>query len=57
MSENEYGILSIVPIDFKNPSDSSRIYLTGLSMGGWGAWNLALLILKCSPLWCLSPDL
>jgi hypothetical protein len=19
-------------------------------MGGWGAWNLALLILKCSPL-------
>ncbi|MGO4773271.1 prolyl oligopeptidase family serine peptidase [Flavobacterium sp. W22_SRS_FK3] len=21
--------------------DSNRIYLTGLSMGGWGAWNLA----------------
>ncbi|RYJ44325.1 prolyl oligopeptidase family serine peptidase [Flavobacterium beibuense] len=24
-----------------NNIDSSRIYLTGLSMGGWGAWNLA----------------
>ena len=21
--------------------DTSRVYLTGLSMGGWGAWNLA----------------
>jgi predicted peptidase len=34
----------------ENAIDSNRIYLTGLSMGGWGAWNLALLILKCSPL-------
>jgi predicted peptidase len=44
--------ISIVPIDFKIKSaiDSNRIYLTDLSMGGWGAWNLALLILKCSPL-------
>lgn len=24
-----------------NNIDSKRIYLTGLSMGGWGAWNLA----------------
>ncbi|MFL9845145.1 carboxylesterase family protein [Flavobacterium rhizosphaerae] len=24
-----------------NNIDESRIYLTGLSMGGWGAWNLA----------------
>jgi predicted peptidase len=34
----------------ENAIDSNRIYLTDLSMGGWGAWNLALLILKCSPL-------
>jgi predicted peptidase len=25
----------------ENAIDSNRIYLTGLSMGGWGAWNLA----------------
>ncbi len=25
----------------ENPIDPDRIYLTGLSMGGWGAWNLA----------------
>lgn len=25
----------------ENNIDSSRIYLTGLSMGAWGAWNLA----------------
>ncbi|WP_415060926.1 prolyl oligopeptidase family serine peptidase [Flavobacterium sp.] len=25
----------------ENPIDNSRIYLTGLSMGAWGAWNLA----------------
>ena len=24
-----------------NNIDEKRIYLTGLSMGGWGAWNLA----------------
>src|SRR3970040_1570173 len=25
----------------ENKIDDNRIYLTGLSMGGWGAWNLA----------------
>lgn len=25
----------------ENNVDQNRIYLTGLSMGGWGAWNLA----------------
>ncbi|MCR5862107.1 prolyl oligopeptidase family serine peptidase [Flavobacterium sp. J372] len=25
----------------ENSVDQNRIYLTGLSMGGWGAWNLA----------------
>lgn len=25
----------------ENPIDTNRIYLTGLSMGGWGTWNLA----------------
>jgi predicted peptidase len=25
-----------------NNIDEKRIYLTGLSMGGWGAWNLAI---------------
>ena len=25
----------------KNEIDTNRIYLTGLSMGAWGAWNLA----------------
>lgn len=25
----------------ENPIDQQRIYLTGLSMGGWGVWNLA----------------
>ncbi len=25
----------------ENPIDTCRIYLTGLSMGAWGAWNLA----------------
>ena len=25
----------------ENSIDRNRIYLTGLSMGGWGAWNLA----------------
>jgi predicted peptidase len=25
----------------ENPIDSNRVYLTGLSMGAWGAWNLA----------------
>ncbi|WP_035663730.1 prolyl oligopeptidase family serine peptidase [Flavobacterium sp. ACAM 123] len=31
----------ILKIQKENTIDSSRIYLTGLSMGGWGAWNLA----------------
>lgn len=26
----------------ENNIDTNRIYLTGLSMGGWGAWDLAL---------------
>ncbi len=33
----------ILKIQKENPNiDASRIYLTGLSMGGWGAWNLAI---------------
>lgn len=44
--ENEYWneeILYrlILKIQKENNIDSSRIYLTGLSMGAWGAWNLA----------------
>jgi predicted peptidase len=31
----------ILKIQKENTIDSNRIYLTGLSMGGWGAWNLA----------------
>lgn len=31
----------ILKIQKENNIDASRIYLTGLSMGGWGAWNLA----------------
>ena len=31
----------ILKIQKENNIDSSRIYLTGLSMGAWGAWNLA----------------
>jgi predicted peptidase len=31
----------ILKIQKENNIDSNRIYLTGLSMGGWGAWNLA----------------
>jgi hypothetical protein len=42
MSDNEYWDAGgLIPFDFKNPKenniDSSRIYLTGLSMGAWGA--------------------
>jgi predicted peptidase len=50
--ENEYWdseVLYQLILKSKRKNDSNRIYLTGLSMGGW-AWNLALLILKCSPL-------
>lgn len=33
----------ILKIQKENPDiDTNRIYLTGLSMGGWGAWNLAI---------------
>lgn len=31
----------ILKIQKENNIDTNRIYLTGLSMGGWGAWNLA----------------
>lgn len=31
----------ILKIQKENNIDSSRIYLTGLSMGAWGAWNFA----------------
>jgi len=31
----------IQKIQNENNIDANRIYLTGLSMGGWGAWNLA----------------
>jgi predicted peptidase len=32
----------IVKIQKENPIDANRIYVTGLSSGGWAAWNLAL---------------
>lgn len=38
-SESLYQL--IIKIINENTIDSNRIYLTGLSMGGWGAWNLA----------------
>ncbi len=31
----------IVKIEKENNIDSDRIYVTGLSLGGWGTWNLA----------------
>ena len=44
--ENEYWDAEvlyrlILKIQKENNIDEKRIYLTGLSMGGWGAWNLA----------------
>lgn len=39
-SESLYQLIQKVIKDNKN-IDTSRIYLTGLSMGAWGAWNLA----------------
>jgi len=44
--ENEYWDAEvlhqlIMKIQKENNIDPNRIYLTGLSMGGWGAWNLA----------------
>lgn len=38
-SEALYNL--ILKIQKENKIDSNRIYLTGLSMGAWGAWNLA----------------
>jgi predicted peptidase len=38
-SETLYRLIQKVVKD--NNIDEKRIYLTGLSMGGWGAWNLA----------------
>jgi len=44
--ENEYWDTEvlhqlILKIQKENNIDPNRIYLTGLSMGGWGSWNLA----------------
>lgn len=39
-SESLYALIQNVIKSNKN-IDTSRIYLTGLSMGAWGAWNLA----------------
>ena len=44
--ENEYWNAEvlyqlILKIERENNVDSNRIYLTGLSMGAWGVWNLA----------------
>ncbi|MCW2120689.1 prolyl oligopeptidase family serine peptidase [Flavobacterium sp. 7A] len=44
--ENEYWDSEvlyrlIIKIQKEYNVDANRIYLTGLSMGGWGAWNLA----------------
>lgn len=39
-SESLYQLIQKVIAENKN-IDTSRIYLTGLSMGAWGAWNLA----------------
>ncbi|NBL64240.1 prolyl oligopeptidase family serine peptidase [Flavobacterium sp. NST-5] len=38
-SETLYKLIQKIQKEYK--IDESRIYLTGLSMGGWGAWNLA----------------
>ncbi len=44
--DNEYWNAEVLykliqKIQKENNIDSNRIYLTGLSMGAWGAWNLA----------------
>ena len=46
--ENEYWDAEVLykliqKVQKENNIDPSRIYLTGLSMGAWGAWNLAFL--------------
>ena len=38
---NEVLYRLILKIQKENNIDSNRIYLTGLSLGGWGTWNLA----------------
>ena len=45
-AENEYWDTDalyelVLKIQKEHKIDDSRIYLTGLSMGAWGAWNLA----------------
>lgn len=45
-AENEYWDTDalyelVLKIQKEHNIDNSRIYLTGLSMGAWGAWNLA----------------
>ncbi|WP_026709484.1 carboxylesterase family protein [Flavobacterium frigidarium] len=45
-AENEYWDADslyelVLKIQKEHNIDNSRIYLTGLSMGAWGAWNLA----------------
>lgn len=39
--DNEVLYRLILKIEKENNIDSNRIYLTGLSLGGWGTWNLA----------------
>ena len=39
--ESEELYLLIQKVLAENKIDKSRIYLTGLSMGAWGSWNLA----------------
>jgi predicted peptidase len=41
MWESESLYKLIEKIISENPIDPNRIYLIGLSMGGWGTWNLA----------------
>jgi predicted peptidase len=60
--ENEYWdsevLYQLILKSKKNAIDSNRIYLTGLSMGGWGAWNLAFAHPEMFAAFvCLSPDL
>ncbi|MEN8124227.1 MAG: prolyl oligopeptidase family serine peptidase [Bacteroidota bacterium] len=40
--DNDVLYTLIEEVVYKNKVDITRIYLTGLSMGGYGTWNLAL---------------
>ncbi len=40
--DNDVLYTLIKEVVYKNKVDITRIYLTGLSMGGYGTWNLAL---------------